>query len=175
VGLKISQVADVDEGVPRDSAAESSRRFSEALGVVLRGDQREFRRILPDLSFQLQVLKSMKELAPPKQKRDYQVSLTGRFIEGPLVLGEEQRSYISKLIRATTQDASQEGTVREINLEKHTFQIKSEATLLRCHYPAELEAIAKGTLDKRVRVQGRAKLDMDGSVRLIQVRMIEVL
>jgi hypothetical protein len=173
VGLKVSIPEDAQ--IPPESVAHASKKFVEALQVILRNHDgvEEFRRLVPDVSYQLQVLRAIRGVAPPRQKHGYRVTVGGRFIsDAPLVLDEQQRSYLSRLIRATSAEAIQEGTVIEIDREKRVFHIRSEATRLRCFYSEDLAESAKDGLDHRVRIVGTASTNIDGSVKFIRVRQI---
>jgi hypothetical protein len=177
VGLKILPATEA--AIPVESAGETVRKLSEAVRLIARRDEEginAFHDSLPDLSFQLQVLQAVKELAPSRRRRGYAVELGGRHI-GPeaVAFGPEVRSYVSRIIRATRREATQEGIVREINLDRRTFLIRTRATGLRCRYPEDLEQSVKRALDRRVRVTGTARTYLDGSLKLLTIRSLRLL
>lgn len=174
VGLRVTE--EEEPSVSRESVKEAIRRFSEALRYAQREENREaFQRLVPDVNFQLQVLQSLKEMAPSRRRKDYDIEFRGGFLrDEPIVFKTETRAHIAKLIRATTEEAHDTGVVREINLENRTFHVKTRATTLRCRYPARLEQEIKRTLDKGVEVFGVAKVETDGKIKYVTVRRVRI-
>ena len=173
VGLRVSHP--VEEDRLQGSKDAAFRLLSETLRLVARQEPREqFERVLPELNLQLQVLQGLKSLPPTRRQEGYVVQLGGRaFAQERLEFVPETRSFLAEVIRATTEDARQEGVVREINLDHRTFLIRTNVGSLRCKYAADLEESVKRLLDSQVRVVGRAKTLLDGTVKQLYVTAIE--
>ena len=173
VALKVSSPQ--SGAVPYEIAADAL----EKLGALIRQTGQveivpeQLRRIIPDLNFQLQVLQSLRELAPLQRRREYIVELGGSILRDErVVFTRRTRKQLADLIRTEVQDAVEEGIVREINLDRRTFIMKTQATTLRCRYQAPLEDQIKRLLDTRVSVHGRAVIAPDGSINYMTVREV---
>ncbi len=170
VGLSV-RAAD-EKPLPQEITAEVIERLNRAVSYVAHLDvtREGFRQIIPDLGSQLKVLHALSDLAPPQTRKELKIGFQSRFLPGEsVILGPEVRRVVSELIRATIQEAEEVGVVREIDLDKRTFKIRTETTTLRCRYPRDLEEIVKGALDRRVRVAGRARVAPDGSIKYLTV------
>ena len=170
VGLRV-HAAD-EQPLPQEITAEAIQQFNRAVSQVGRLEitRETFRQIIPNLDFQLQVLYALRDLAPPRTRKELNIGFQSRFLPGETVtLKPEVRLAVSKLIRATIREAEEEGVVREIDLDKRTFKVRTEATTLRCRYRSDLEELVKESLDRRVRVAGRASGAPDQSIRYLTV------
>lgn len=173
VGLRL---VSLDEAIiPGESLGAAVRKFSQVAQHVV-GEEATLatlRKIVPDLNAELQVLQALKELAPSRRRREVSISIAGHSLEGALELNADTRIHISRLIQYSTRDAHIEGTVREVDLDRNTFKVRSAAGVYRCRYDEALEHQVIQALDHRVRVSGRATVAADGTVGVITVRRIE--
>lgn len=173
VGLRVRPVPSLFALRDSDKMA-AVGRLASVLRLVSRGDNLEhLGNELPDVNVRLQVLQSLKEVAPPRQKADYAIELSGRSLGNDhVILDRRTRQFIVGTIRLTRREASQDGIIREINLDRRTFQIRTPASSIRCQYPPELEPQATAALNHRVRVTGAAIVEIDGTLKLLRVREI---
>jgi hypothetical protein len=134
----------------------------------------KFRQEIPDSAFQLEVLQAMKDVAPPRRGADYFIEFGGRIL-GPtrFVFGPETRDDIVSVIRSTQQHVTQTGLMRRLNLDNRTFVINTETMAVTCQYPANLQELVKEGLDRWVKVEGHAFMQIDGTIRTIKIRTIQ--
>lgn len=157
------------------AAMESLTKVIECVSEIDSNGQR-FQEVIPELSFRLWILEAMKEVAPPSRGASYEIEFRGRFLRGHRAsFGPETRAEILSTIRSTTQNASEVGIVREINLDTKTFTVRTQTTSLRCKFAPEMEERIKRALDRNVRVTGRAFIQLDGTITSLKVRDIEEL
>lgn len=176
VGLRVRPLANV--GISEQDKTAAIGRLAAVVRLVASTENGEagLTNEIPDVNVRLQVLQSLKDVTPPRQRSDYSVELSGRFLGNERVtLTRRSRQFIVGVIRATRRDASQDGTIREIDLDRRTFQVRTPTSSIRCQYPREMEAQVTGALDHRVRVIGSAIVNIDGTVKLIRVREIALL
>lgn len=177
VGLRVRPSGHLPRVSDADKEA-AAGRLAAVLRIVSRGENIDagLGDELPDINLRLQVLQALKDVAPPRQRADYAVELSGRFLGNDrIVLDRQSRKIIVKVIRATRRDASQDGIIREIDLDRRNFQVRTPASSIRCQYSPELEEQVTAALNRRVRVIGSARVAMDGTLRLLQVREITLL
>lgn len=162
----------------RESVTEAMESLTKVIECVSEIDtnSQKFEEMIPELSFRLWILEAMKEVAPPSRGASYQIEFRGRFLRGHTAsFGPETRADILSTIRSTTQNASEVGTVREINLDTKTFTIRTQTTSLRCKFDPEMEERIKRALDRNVKVTGKAFIHLDGTIKNLKVRHIEEL
>lgn len=163
-----------------DVSSEATAATMESLAKVIEYvseidvHRQHFQAVIPELSFQFWILEAMKEIAPPSRGSSYEIEFGGRLLRGHRVsFGSETRAEILSAIRSTTQNASEVGVIREINLDTRTFIIRTQTTSLRCKFASQLEDKVKRVLDKPVKVTGHAFIRLDGTITNLKVREIE--
>lgn len=163
-----------------DVSSEATAATMESLAKVIEYvseidvHRQHFQAVVPELSFQFWILEAMKEIAPPSRGSSYEIEFGGRLFRGhPVSFGSETRAEILSAIRSTTQNASEVGVIREINLDTRTFIIRTQTTSLRCKFASQLEDKVKRVLDKPVKVTGHAFIRLDGTITNLKVREIE--
>lgn len=176
VGLRMSSAGRID--LPPGSMREVIRRFREAAAHTSEGDATPeiLSELVSDLSSQLQVLRALKEIAPPRTRKDVTVQLSSRAADAETVTFRPQtRSYIASLIRTRTRHAEETGDVREVDLDRRTFKIRTRATTLRCRLSGGREDLLARALGRRVRVAGTAELAPDGSIKFFRAEGLDLL
>ena len=103
------------------------------------------------------------------------IGFSGRLLPGnePALLSAETRGIVGAFIRARTKDASAEGTVREVDFDKRTFRVRTQAATLRCRFGSELANVMEYALNQRVRVAATAQIYADGRMRDFSVSSSE--
>jgi hypothetical protein len=165
VGLRMSSAGKLD--IPRGSFDEVIQKFGLAAAHVSEGDvtQELLSELVPDLNSQLQVLQALKDISPSQRQGDLTVSFSARSMgHRPAVFSPRTRSYITSLIRSTSRHAREIGVIREVDLDRRTFKLRTSAATLRCKLRGGTDDMMIGALGQRARVSGVVRIAPDGSI-----------
>jgi hypothetical protein len=176
VGLRLSGRGRID--IPRESFGEATQILIDtAIHVSHREATSEFlTERLPDLSSQLQVLQALKDISPSSRRREITVSLQARFLGEQIVtFTVDTRKYLASLIRSRRREAMEVGIIREIDLDKRTFKLRTTTTTLRCKYTDWADERMANGLDRRARVSGVAQIAPDGKILSFSAQRLEFL
>jgi len=176
VGLRLSSRGRID--IPRESFGEAAQILIETAVHVSRRDATPelMTELLPDLSSQLQVLHALKEISPSTRRKEITVSLQARsFGEQFVGFNVDTRKYLTSLIRSRRRDATETGVIREVDLDKRTFKLRTTTTTLRCRYSGWADDVMANALGHRARVSGIAEIAPDGRISSFAARRLELL
>jgi hypothetical protein len=176
VGLRLSSSGRME--LPPESFNETIQIFSRAATHVSNHDATPelWAELLPDLSSQFQVLHALKDLAPSNRRREITVGLQVRSSGDQFVRFDvNTRKYLSALIRTRRREANQTGVIREVDLDKKTFKLRTATTTLRCKWSRWDDAIMSEALDRRAQLSGTAQVTPDGRILSLTATRLELL
>jgi hypothetical protein len=176
VGVRLSGAGRLE--VPFESVNEAVRRFGSAARHISMGEATPeyLAELVSDLNAQLQLLQAFKDIAPSTRRRDLTISLVAQSAgDEPVTFTPVTRAYITSLIRSRSQHATETGVVREVDLDKRTFKLRTDTTTLRCRFSEGSEEMMTNTLGRRARISGTAKIATDGSILSFLTERLELL
>lgn len=165
VGLRLSSSGRVE--LPPESFNETIQMFSQAATHVSNRDATPelWAELLPDLSSLFQVLHALKDIAPSNRRREITVGLQVRSSGNQFVRFDvNTRRYVSGLIRTRRREASETGVIREVDLDKKTFKLRTATTTLRCKWTRWDDNTMAEALDRRAQLTGTAQITPDGRI-----------
>lgn len=175
VGLRVSGAGKLE--VPYESITEVIRRFNSAATHVSTRDATPeiLTDLVSDLNAQLQLLQALKDIAPSRRRKELTVSLSAQALGSqPVIFNPLTRAYITSLIRSRSQHATEVGIIREVDLDKRTFKLRTAGTTLRCKFGAGSEELMTDALGRRARISGTVKIAPDGSILSFETEGLEL-
>lgn len=185
VGFSVTKPEDYDtDQISLDqSLYEATRNAVKGIGTAARiiaakKDWSELETAFPNEYERNALMKAVYNLSPSTRKGIESVSISGAMI-GEGVLTTDVRKTIKDYteIKDEPNDFSVEGRLREIDLDKREFEIRSIANMelrkVKFSYQPEFDSIARGALDKYVLVKSEKRPKR--SSEIVPAQSIEIL
>lgn len=176
VGLRVSSRGRVE--VPPESFNETIQMLADTVTHISHrdADPELLTELLPDLSSQFQVLHALREIAPSNRRRDITVALQTRLLGDQFVrFDADTKKYLGTLIRTRRREAAEIGIIREVDLDKKTFKLRTATTMLRCRWTRWDDNMMANALDRRAQLYGTAQVAPDGKVLTFSAIRVELL
>jgi hypothetical protein len=166
LGLRLPDGADASEN---PALIENQRAASGALTEYLEvaswaaraGDEQWLSERFPEPAKRKTLLAAIKSLTPGNRSGVHSVTLSGRRVPGlgPVTLTRGTKKRLDRALELLVENAqaTHEGLLREIDLDKRTFLIRrpESKAVVRCSFPPALSDRAKEALDRFVIVAVR--------------------
>lgn len=185
VGFSVTKPEDYDtDQISLDQGLyEATKNAVKGIGTAARiiaskSDWSELEAKFPNEFERSALMKAVYNLSPSTRKGIDSVSISGALI-GEGTLTPEIRKTIKEYteIKDEPNDFCVEGRMREIDLDKREFEIRSISNLelrkVKFSYNPEYDNIARTSLDKYVRVKSASHVKRSGNI--YQVESIEIL
>lgn len=183
-----------DSGVPTllgevDPLYAATKEAIKVIGIVTHqvtegADLKEIEAELKDPKVRDTALAAVQHLAPSGKSGFDSVMVTGREFPSSkfAAMTPETRANIKELIKHpvySTERDSFDGTVRELDLDLHRFELRrlvgSEIQEIRCVYPNQYsDSQAREWLDKKVHVKGTVERNPEGVPRLLEIEELTI-